>query len=116
MVSFSTALRKLRNLALIKRERNTHTITIHRIVQTQLKQFLSQEDRQRHFNNAVMLLHDSFPKEDLSKGQLYDRWDLCNRYLQHVLNLRDCFVEEAKASEKFKAPWEFCSLLSNCQR
>lgn len=116
LASLATVLRKLQNLALIKRERDTQSITIHRMVQAQLKQFLSQEDRQRSFNNAVMLLCNVFPDEDASRGQLYDRWNLCNRYFQHVLNLKDCFVEEYKASKKFKVSWEFCKLLSSCQR
>ncbi|PLB54820.1 hypothetical protein P170DRAFT_483593 [Aspergillus steynii IBT 23096] len=61
---------------------------------------VTHEDRQRCFDNAVRLLHDVFPSEDLSK----------------VLSLKDRFIEETKASDSFKATWEFCSLLSSCQR
>lgn len=102
--SLAAVLRKLLTVALIKRDRDTRTITIHRMVQTQLKQYLSQHDRQRSFNNTVMLLYKAFPTEDLSTGQLYDRWTLCNQYLQHVLNLGGCFSEEIKRSQKFQAP------------
>jgi hypothetical protein len=114
--SFSEVLRKLLSLALVKRERNTRTITIHRMVQTQFKQFLGHLDRQRCFNNAVILLYGAFPSEDLATGQMYDRWQLCNQYVQHVLNIKDCFAEEARASKSFKAPWELCKLFSSCQR
>lgn len=116
VASFSAALRKLLSLALVKRERNTRTIIIHRMVQTQSKQFLGHSDRQRYFNNAMLLLHGAFPSEDLAKGQMYDRWHLCNQYAQHVLNIKDCFAEEARASKSFQAPWELCKLFSSCQR
>lgn len=63
-----------------------------------------------------MLVHDTFPKEETAKGQLYDAWETCNRYLQHVLNLKDCFTEEMKMSKTFKALRQFCELLAQCQR
>ena len=52
----------------------------------------------------------------MEKGQLYDEWKGYNRYLQHVLNLGDIFVEERKALRAFKAPQKFCEMLNDCQR
>ncbi|KAI9842890.1 MAG: hypothetical protein M1837_006722 [Sclerophora amabilis] len=86
------------------------------MVQTQFKSFLSLEQRQKSFNSTVTLIYDVFPKEDTAKGQLYDAWDTCNRYLQHVLNLKDCFMEEMQMSKTFKAPLQFCELVVRCQR
>ncbi|KID94052.1 pfs domain-containing protein, partial [Metarhizium majus ARSEF 297] len=50
------------------------------------------------------------------KGQLYDAWETCNRYLQHVLHLKDCFTDERRMSKTFKASSQFCKLLAQCQR
>ncbi|KAI0437937.1 hypothetical protein F4803DRAFT_536882 [Xylaria telfairii] len=115
-LSFSIALSKLLKLALVKKDRDSGNLSIHRMVQAQLKQFLSLEDRQRYFNNAVRLLSDVFPREEASHAQLYIHWKLCNRYIQHVLNVKDCFVEESTISKTFLPTREFCALLSSCER
>lgn len=86
------------------------------MVQTQFKYFLSLEQRQKSFNSTVALVYDVFPKASGARGQLYDEWELCNKYLQHVLNLKDCFEQEIKASKAFRAPQQFCELLAHCQR
>ena len=112
----SDALRRLIKLALIKRNRDTRVLSIHRVVQMQFKYFLSREQREKSFNSTVTLVHIIFPKEDAAKGQMYDEWGTCNQYLQHVLNLKDCFMEERKLSNNFKAPLQFCELLARCQR
>lgn len=52
----------------------------------------------------------------MEKGQLFDTWGHYNRYLQHVLSLRDIFVEERRLSQSFKAPKIFCEMLSDYQR
>ena len=52
----------------------------------------------------------------MEKGQLYDAWGQYNRYLQHVISLRDVFVEERKLSQSFKVPKIFCDILSDYQR
>ncbi|OAQ95981.1 hypothetical protein LLEC1_02850 [Akanthomyces lecanii] len=115
-LSFSTALGKLITLALVRRNRNTKMVSIHRMVQTQFKHFLSLEERQNSFNDAVALVSKVFPREEVAQGQLYGVWDTCNKYLQHVLSLRDCFTEERTLSMSFQATEQFCDLLIQCQR
>ncbi|KAL3952370.1 hypothetical protein ACCO45_012313 [Purpureocillium lilacinum] len=114
--SLSAAIRKLITLALVKKNRNTKVLSVHRMVQTQFKHFLSVEERQKNFNDTVALVYNVFPREDVAKGQLYDAWETCNKYLQHVLNLRDCFTEEKTLSASFRATGQFCDLLIQCQR
>ncbi|KAG9250320.1 pfs domain-containing protein [Emericellopsis atlantica] len=106
----------LSDLGLIKRDIETGTLSTHRIVQTQFKYFLTSEERQKSFNNTVLLVADVFPPEDTKAGQLYERWDGCNRYIQHAISLRDCFLEEQKTTKDFKPSWQFCDLLNRCQR
>ncbi|KAI1129102.1 hypothetical protein F5Y10DRAFT_291348 [Nemania abortiva] len=114
--SFSVALNKLLELGLVEQDRDSGNLSVQRSVQDQLKKFLSLENRQRHFHNAVRLLFDVFPREDVSQSQLYTHWELCNRYTQHVLNVKDCFVNESRVSETFLPSWEFCNLLSSYER
>ncbi|KAK0609961.1 hypothetical protein B0T17DRAFT_593821 [Bombardia bombarda] len=98
------------------RDKNSRTLSLHRLFQTQFKYFLTPEQRLNAFNNTVSLVLDLFPDEDAKAGQLYDSWEACNRYLQHAINLRDCFLEEQKLSSQFQGSWKFCALLNRSQR
>ncbi|KAL7929497.1 P-loop containing nucleoside triphosphate hydrolase protein [Trichoderma chlorosporum] len=115
---FSKAMEPLLTLALMKRDKDSRIFSCHRMVQTQFRSFLSPEERQQAFNNAVVLIYNAFPKESdaTNKNQLYYQWTQCNRCLQHVLCLKDNFKEERKHSDKFKASSLFCELLKDCQR
>ncbi len=68
------------------------------MVQTQFKYFLTSQQRKINFKNTVLLLFDVFPTDNYVNTQMYDVWDTCNRYVQHILHLRDCFVEERKVA------------------
>lgn len=85
-------------------------------MQTQFKYFMTSEKRQRSFNDAVLLVANVFPTEDTKAGQMYERWDACNRYIQHAISLKDSFLEEQNNSKEFKPSWQFCDLLNRCQR
>ncbi|OPB46038.1 hypothetical protein A0O28_0061580 [Trichoderma guizhouense] len=115
---FSTAMEPLLDLALIKWDKDARIFWCHRMVQIQFRSFLSLEERQQAFDNAVVLVYNAFPKQSDStnKHQLYHQWTQCNRCLQQVLCLKDNFQEERRHSEKFKASSLFCELLKECQR
>ncbi|KAF1961988.1 hypothetical protein CC80DRAFT_522601 [Byssothecium circinans] len=113
---FAETMELLLTLALVKRNRDEGVFSIHRMVQTQFKFHLSAEGRQKALDDAVALVYEVFPKENDAEGQQYDQWAECNRYLQHVINLKDCFKEEKKLCKTFKASWKFCELLKECQR
>lgn len=93
----------------------TGALTIDEKVRVSFKESRKPSERQIDFNNTVKLLKDAFPSEDLALGQLYTRWGRCS-YIEHVLDLKDRFNEEADASKDFKASVEFCELLIPCQR
>ncbi|KAK1706800.1 hypothetical protein BDP67DRAFT_413557 [Colletotrichum lupini] len=115
-VHFFNALRKLTSRSLIKRDKDSGILTVHRLVQTQFRHFLGPERCQEMFNNTVALISCVLPRGDIEKGQLYDSWDWYDRFLQHVMNLRDVFEEERKASHTFTAPQRFCEILNDYQR
>lgn len=115
---FSRVMEPLLALALIKWDKDARIFWCHRMVQIQFRSFLSLEERQQAFDNAVVLVYNAFPKQSDSKNknQLYHQWTQCNHCLQQVLCLKDNFKEERRHSEEFKASSLFCELLVDCQR
>ncbi|KAI7781720.1 hypothetical protein LA080_014486 [Diaporthe eres] len=114
--SFSETVESLLVVSLIKRNRDTRVFSIHRMVQTQFRYFLDAEELQSSFDDTVTLVYHCFPRQNDEKTQLYDQWTQCNALLQHVIFLKDCFQECHAAATSFKATWEFCDLLVQCQR
>jgi hypothetical protein len=114
--SLSEVIASLASLGLIKRDIDTGTLSIHCVVQTQFKYFMTLEQRLKRFNCAVALIWGLFPAEDSKAGQMYGMWEACNQYAQQVVTLRDCFQEEQKLSKDFKPSWKFCDLLCRSQR
>jgi hypothetical protein len=113
---FSDEMESLMTLALVKRNKERRAFSIHRLVQTSYKHFMSPEDRQKSFNDASLLLSAAFPRKDTEFSQMYHSWKQCALYLPHVLSLRDSFRDEKKANSKFSALMEYCSLNNACQR
>ena len=116
--SFLEAIEPLLTLALVKRDKDARVFSCHRMVQTQFRYFLPHEERQQAFDRAVALIYHAFPTQSdaTNQNQLYQQWVQCNKCLEHVLHLKDRFVEERKNSEEFRAPPPFCELLKDCQR
>ncbi|KAB5571984.1 hypothetical protein GE09DRAFT_1185492 [Coniochaeta sp. 2T2.1] len=113
---FSEAQRNLTKRALIKRDKDSRVVTVHPMVQTQFRHYLKPEQRQKAFNDTVSLVSSVVPKSDMEKGQLYDSWPGYDRYLKHVINLRDIFDDERRASSSFEAPHKLCEMLVDYQR
>ncbi|QKX54573.1 uncharacterized protein TRUGW13939_01660 [Talaromyces rugulosus] len=113
---FLDALDELIKYTLVKKDIDTRVLSVHKIVQTRFKSFLSAVQREEAFNNIVALLYNSLPKEDTPTPQLYENWEIYDKYLSHVLKLRDSFTEEKKNSESFKVQWEFCELCIQYER
>lgn len=74
------------------------------------------EQRQQSFNDTATLVSRAFPRRDSDVAQLYLMWARCALYLQHVLNLKDCFREERKSNIAFTAQKTYCDLNNACQR
>ncbi|PVH86783.1 NB-ARC and TPR domain protein [Cadophora sp. DSE1049] len=115
-LSFSSAIETLLTLALVKRDRTSRTFSLHRLVQAAFKHSMTSEQRQEAFNNAAILTYHTYPQKDANRANLYLMWDLCAKYLLHVISLKDCFREEKKLNPKFTALSLYCSLNNSCQR
>lgn len=113
---FDDEIENLLTLALIKRDKDTRTFSIHRLVQTSFKYFMTPQQRQQSFNDAATLVASAFPRKDSQNAQLYHFWNTCSLHLQHVLSLRDYFREELRDNSKFSATKSYCELNNRCQR
>lgn len=114
-LAFWDAIDDLLSRALIKRDKKTKSFSLHRLVQTSFKYFMTPEKRQEAFNNAAILVHTAYPKLD-GVSQLYQMWNKCRDLLPHVLNLKDQFRDEKTSTHTFTAPWQFCDLNNLCER
>ena len=112
--SFSEVSEALLILALIKRDKLTKTLSIHRLVQTQFQYHRPYEDNQRSFETAAALLNEAFPGP--GTGQMYNVWKVCERYLQHVLKLAENYNKEVSSSTPLKPTLGFCQVLLKCAR
>ncbi|KAF2790021.1 hypothetical protein K505DRAFT_365114 [Melanomma pulvis-pyrius CBS 109.77] len=113
---FKYEIENLLTLALIKRDKETRAFSIHQIVQTSFKYFMTPQQRQQSFNDAALLVAAAFPRKDSQNAQLYRFWNTCSLHLQHVLSLRDCFPEELRDNPMFLATKSYCELNNQCQR
>ena len=118
--SLSTATEELLALALIKRDRYERVFSIHRLIAAQYRRFLNPEDRQKAFFEASILMYNAFPKRSkkpgASRANLYNVWDRCQLWLQHVLQLKTSFMQERKRDPSFSACRETCETWVQCQR
>ena len=113
--SFFEATENLLISALIKRDKISRTFSLHRLVQASFKEFLGPGGRQQAFNDATILLFQAFPRRDSKIGQLYLLWDRCAVYLQHIMSLKDCLLQE-ESNPKFTVLQAYCELSNSCQR
>lgn len=72
------ALIVLRKYSLIKRNRATKTVSVHRLVQEVLKKSMNEEQQQRWAESVVRTLSREFPDGEP------DSWSACQRYLPHA--------------------------------
>jgi hypothetical protein len=107
-------------LALIKRDRYDRVFSIHRLIAAKFRRFLNPKDRQKAFFEASILLHNAFPKRQkepgVARANLYNVWDKCQVWLQHVLKLKSSFMQERKRDPSFSACKETCETWVQCQR
>jgi tetratricopeptide (TPR) repeat protein/DNA-binding transcriptional regulator YiaG len=79
-VAFDEALAALRSYSLIHRQAETHTFSIHRLVQAVLKDRMDEATRRLWAERALSAVHRLFPRE-----MNMDAWPQCKRYLPHAL-------------------------------
>lgn len=106
-------MQELQSLSLIKRDRATGMVSIHRLVQTHFKNFLGAEGRQNAFNHTSALVYRAFPER---QPLLYGEWERCGLLMPHVLALKESFRRELQRNQDFRACWDFCEVATTAQR
>lgn len=106
----------LLTLALVKESPLTKVMSVHRLVQTQYLFFMTREHRQKCFSYAAYLIWKAFPRADTAEAQLYKQWKACEKFIQHVLALKNAFKTQTRLSKGFKATLDFVNLMSACER
>ncbi len=109
-------MEELQTLSLIKRDSDTRTLSVHRLIQSHFKQFLGNEGRQRAHINISKLLYLAFPQRESTNAQFHDRWQRCSRYMPHVISLKNAFGQERKKVPGFEVCPYLVEVLVNCQR
>ena len=74
------AMRVLLRYSLIRRDPDEKLLNMHRLVQTVLKDALSEDDQLLWAEHTVRMLGRAFPE-----GQEFANWSRCQQYLPHVL-------------------------------
>lgn len=77
---------------------------------------MTADQRQQAFNHATVLVSRAFPHRTTAIANLYLKWTQCAVYLQHVVNLKDCFREEKAQNPDFVPLQIYCDLNNQCQR
>ncbi|KAL6837242.1 hypothetical protein V8C40DRAFT_260266 [Trichoderma camerunense] len=112
-LDFEDAEEDLVSLALVKKDSDSNTFTIHRLVQNEFCYSIDSADRQNYFEDAVELLYRAFPQQ--IKGRLmHASWPVCSKYILHVLRLARRFDSVEKGMERLIPTSSFCKLLCSC--
>jgi tetratricopeptide (TPR) repeat protein/transcriptional regulator with XRE-family HTH domain len=90
---FNAALKALLMYSLIQRNAATHTLTIHRLVQTVLKGHLSEELQHLWVRRVTCAIAHLFP---VSETQQAEYWQVSERFLPHALV---CLTESERQHE-----------------
>jgi tetratricopeptide (TPR) repeat protein len=99
-VALDEAIAILGAYSLVRRERETKTLSIHRLVQAVLKETMDEQTRQEWTERTVQAVNHAFP------GVEFTTWPQCERYLSHAL-----VCAESVQQKQIKSP-EATSLLS----
>jgi tetratricopeptide (TPR) repeat protein/transcriptional regulator with XRE-family HTH domain len=77
------AIRTLRRYSLLRRNPETRQITMHRLVQTVLKDVMDKETHRAWAERAVCVMSEAFPRVEFAT------WPTCQAYLPHALLCAD---------------------------
>jgi tetratricopeptide (TPR) repeat protein len=97
LVQFDRAIAVLRRVSLVQRQPETHTLSLHRLVQAVLRESLSEQEQARWLKRATAILNTAFPEVTPRT------WEQCERLLPHVLTVEAALPESAEDQELAEA-------------
>jgi hypothetical protein len=84
---------------------------VHRLVQAEFFQYLSNSERQTAFRVTATLLLRAFPSPPDS-GSMYDVWPKCQLHAVHIAALIERFQQVAPEVPRLHPSGNFCELLA----
>ncbi|MBO0794360.1 MAG: tetratricopeptide repeat protein, partial [Ktedonobacteraceae bacterium] len=96
-LAFNEAIEVLRSLSLVQRHVQGKTLSLHRLVQTVLRDSMSEGEQRAWIERGARLLEQAFPE----RSDLHvERWGWCEQLVPHVLlNADQCKEERITLSE-----------------
>ncbi|RFU32517.1 hypothetical protein B7463_g3827, partial [Scytalidium lignicola] len=107
-VALGNILARLADLTLISIDKETQTVSLHRLVQIEFRLYNDENDHQRNFDAAVQLLLQVFPSRDRSRI-IEDNWPIAEFYLPQVLAL----IENYRKEKTIRSSKNLCELICN---
>ncbi len=90
---FDQAIAVLRSLSLVQRHAETHTLSLHRLVQVVLQEEMSEQERAGWLRRVITALNALFPEV------ISTTWRQCERLLPHVLAVAAALPNDAEDLE-----------------
>ena len=87
-ISFNKTIGEILKFSLIHRDMNTHTLDIHRLVQSVIQNSLDHEIRNQWIERLVQAINRVFPDPK------FENWPQCERFLPHALNCATLIITE----------------------
>jgi tetratricopeptide (TPR) repeat protein len=84
---FDQAVAVLRRLSLVERQAQTHTLSLHRLVQAVLRESMSEQEHAEWLKRVMGALNATFPEV------IPQSWGQCERLLPHVLTVAAAIPE-----------------------
>ncbi len=89
-IQLDLVLAALRTFSLMQRHSETRTLSIHRLVQTVLREGMNQQEQELWQQRAIHLLNTVFPEIT------HETWKQCERLLPHVLVCASAIPDQAE--------------------
>jgi hypothetical protein len=108
---FEAARYALLSSSIITRDIGKHELSIHRVVQTEVRASMNETARHKTFKSILSLLAHIWPPGNLI-SQASRRWALCEDLLPHLERTHQFFTEYADAWKSFEWDAQFPTLLN----
>ncbi|KAF2759934.1 hypothetical protein EJ05DRAFT_315492 [Pseudovirgaria hyperparasitica] len=111
--TYDNAMQELLSASLVHRAAGANSISIHRLIQREFRNFMSIDQLYSSFLDSATLLHKAFPKQ-INGNSLRNESVQCKKYIEHAL-----FLCRQWQTYKFKprTPGDFLTftrLMTNC--
>ncbi len=111
-LALDEAIRLLRTYSLLTRNERDHTLSIHRLLQTVLRDIMDEETKQVWSKRSIAVLNQAFPKYE---GHITtEQWERCEQLISHVLVSAELHMQwEISLQEAVSLFWNVAAYLTD---